>query len=391
MQQKNRRALVYLIAMGAFALGMASYVTAGLVPLIGQSFSIPAAMAAQLVTAFTLAYGLGSPLVVAFLPAGRQREGLLWSLALFALANAASALADNMTVLLIFRALAGIGAGVYLATGIATAAALSGAGDRGKSIAILMGGMASGAVLGVPLSLIVADQAGWQSALWLIAGLGLVSLIGIWGKLPPVLPAAAVSISRKLSILRDRNVSAILLVSFLAAIASLGMYTFMAPFMMAYPNVHSVVPWLWLWGVGGILGSVFVGSLANRVGGPTLTLGIMGVLTLSLLAMPIVARWNIWLMIIPVMLWGAVGWALQVPQNHQLIRARENTGDGNLAVALNESALYLGSAVGASAGGLILSFNLEVLLLPIIAAGLTFIGMLIQMGIRKKSASDPLY
>lgn len=392
MQQKNHQTLVYFISLGAFALGMASYVTAGLIPLIGQSFSIPVAIAAQLVTAFTLAYGLGSPLVVAILPAGRQREGLLWSLALFVCANAASALAANMTMLLIFRALAGIGAGIYLATGIATAAALSGANARGKSIAILMGGMASGTVLGVPLSLIVANRAGWQSALWLIAGLGLITLSGLWRKLPPAFPATAeVSISRKLSILRDRNVSAILLVSFLAAIASLGMYTFMAPFMMSYPDVRSVVPWLWLWGVGGILGSVLIGALTNRIGGPTLTLAIMGILTLSLFAMPIVMQWSLWLMIIPVTLWGMVGWALQVPQNHELIRVRENTGDGNLAVALNESALYLGSAVGASAGGLILSFNLDVFLLPIIAAGLAFIGMLIQIGIRKKSAADALY
>ncbi|ATA23871.1 hypothetical protein BIY26_16820 [Brenneria goodwinii] len=48
--------------------------------------------------------------------------------------------------------------------------------------------MASGTVLGVPLSLILADYAGWQSALWLTAGLGLISLIALWRKLP-VLPA----------------------------------------------------------------------------------------------------------------------------------------------------------------------------------------------------------
>lgn len=46
--------------------------------------------------------------------------------------------------------------------------------------------------------------------------------------------------------------------------------------------------------------------------------------------------------------WGAVGWALQVQQNNELIRTRETQGNGNLAVALNESALYLGSAIGAA-------------------------------------------
>ncbi|MBD2794339.1 hypothetical protein ID857_19170, partial [Xenorhabdus sp. CUL] len=46
-------------------------------------------------------------------------------------------------VVLVFRAIAGIGAGVYLAMGIAVSAALSERNNQGKSIAIIMGGMAS--------------------------------------------------------------------------------------------------------------------------------------------------------------------------------------------------------------------------------------------------------
>ena len=66
----NRTSPTYLIALGAFALGMASYVTAGLIPLIQNSLSVSVAMAAQLVTAFTLAYGIGSPVFVALVPNG---------------------------------------------------------------------------------------------------------------------------------------------------------------------------------------------------------------------------------------------------------------------------------------------------------------------------------
>ncbi|WP_376746727.1 MFS transporter, partial [Stutzerimonas nitrititolerans] len=97
---------------------MASYVTAGLIPMIETSFSVSVAVAAQLVTAFTLAYGLGSPVFVALTPPDRQRAGLLVALALFVVANAASALATSFDGLMIWRAVAGIGAGVYLAMGI---------------------------------------------------------------------------------------------------------------------------------------------------------------------------------------------------------------------------------------------------------------------------------
>ena len=207
----NTRSAVYLIALGAFALGMASYVTAGLIPMIQTSFSVSAAIAAQLVTAFTLAYGLGSPVFVALLPAHRQRSGLLFALGLFVIANAASALSTDFTVLLIFRAIAGVGAGIYLAMGIAAAAALSEPDQRGKAISIIMGGMASGTVLGVPLSLLLAERFGWPIALWLVALLGAIAFIGLITKLPMLPKAQTISLKQKLMLLNDMHVVTILL------------------------------------------------------------------------------------------------------------------------------------------------------------------------------------
>lgn len=235
---------IYLIALGAFALGMASYVTAGLIPMIEASFAVSVAVAAQLVTAFTLAYGLGSPIFVALTPAHRQRVGLLLALGLFVIANAASALAESFTALMVWRAVAGIGAGVYLAMGIGASAAVSTPERRGKAIAIIMGGMASGVVLGVPLSLLIAEQLGWQAALWLVTVLGLVAFFGLLLKLPSLPAATATTLGQKLAILGDGHVLVILLVSLLAAIASLGMYTFIAPLLAdpAYGGVRSVTP-----------------------------------------------------------------------------------------------------------------------------------------------------
>ncbi len=43
-------------------------------------------------------------------------------------------------------------------------------------------------------------------------------------------------------------------------------------------------------------------------------------------------------------------------------------GDGNLAIALNESALYLGSAIGAATGGVLLLLNWPMWLLAAAAA-----------------------
>lgn len=372
---------VYLIAVGAFALGMASYVTAGLMPLIASAFSISLAMAAQLVTAFTLAYGLGSPLVVALLPVRAQRSGLLLALAVFVLANGASALAPGFASLLAWRAMAGIGAGVYLALGIAAAAGVSAPQQRGKAIGVIMGGMAGGTVLGVPLSLLLAQQLGWTAALWLVAVLGALALAGLLWKLPALPVAQTMSLRRKLALLADGPVLLILLVSLLAAVASLGMYTFIAPLLAwsAQGTAMSATPFLWAWGVGGIAGSVLVGPWADKVAAPKLTCFILLLLALALCALPLAAGWAAWLMLAPIMLWGAAGWALQVPQNQQLLAVRAQQGDGNLAIALNESALYLGSAIGAATGGVLLLLDWPMWLLAAGAALVAAVALLLQL------------
>ncbi|MDH4609052.1 MFS transporter [Pseudomonas sp. BN102] len=372
---------IYLIALGAFALGMASYVTAGLIPMIEAAFSVPVAVAAQLVTAFTLAYGIGSPIFVALLPADNQRWGLLVALTLFVIANAASALAESFTTLVTWRAVAGIGAGVYLAMGIGASAAMCRPDHRGKAIAIIMGGMASGVVLGVPLSLLIAGQFGWQAALWLVTALGFIALVGLLLKLPALPAAAATSVREKLAILADGHVVAILLVSLLGAIASLGMYTFIAPLLATaeYGGVRSVTPFLWVWGIGGVLGSFLIGPLVDRIKGPRLTFAIMLILAGSLFALPFSAAISKWLVMLPIALWGAVGWALQVPQNNELIQVRQAQGDANLAIALNESALYLGSAIGAAAGGFMLLLQLPIWSLVVAAGAVAAFGAMLQI------------
>ena len=379
----SNKAAIYLIAIGAFALGVASYITAGLIPMIAKDFTVSTSVAAQLVTAFTLGYGLDSPVFVALLPASRQRLGLLLALALFTVANAACALAGDIGLLILFRTVEGIGAGVYVALGVSSAVSLADEGARGKSISFVMGGMSSGTVLGVPLSLLFAERLGWKAALWIITALGLITFIGLLCKLPPLPQAKASTFRSKFSILHDRHVLRILLVSQLAAMASLGMYTFIALFMKSVapgelPQDFSAIPFLWAWGIGGVLGSYYIGPLVDKMRGMLVSLGIMITLSLALLALPLTAMLTPWACLIPLIIWGAVGWALQVPQNNELLKARQEQGDGNLAVALNVSALYLGSAIGAALGGGALLLGLPLAFLPIVAAGIAAVGAFTQ-------------
>ncbi|MEV4436010.1 MFS transporter [Streptomyces sp. NPDC049555] len=373
--------LVYLLGLGAFALGLDAYVTAGLLPVIADDFHASVSATGQMVTTFTLAYAIASPIFATLLSASRVRLGLLASLAVFALANAGSALAGSLGVLLVTRAFAGVGAGLYLALAASAAASLVDDKRRGRALAVIMGGMSSGTVIGVPIGVLIAEHTGWRSTLWLVSAIGLVSFAGLAVRLPALPAAAQVTLRQRVQVVTDRRVASIVGVSFLAAVASLGLYTYIAPVMAtdAMGSVDSITPYLWAWGIGGVIGSFLIGPLVDRVRRPyALVVGILVLLTVALLVLRPAASLHPLLALLPIAVWGAVGWALQVPQQNDLLVARGERG-GAVAVALNESALYLGSAVGSGLGGLAFTAGWSGAVLPLCAAAVGFVALLLQV------------
>ncbi len=81
---------------------------------------------------------------------------------------------------------------------------------------------------------------------------------------------------------------------------------------------------------------------------------ILAILTLTLAALPaLLGRGP--LGYLPFLIWGAMGWASQAPQQHTLLDLKP--AYGSVAVALNSSANYLGGAVGAALGGVVMALG----------------------------------
>ncbi|MGR3937763.1 hypothetical protein [Streptomyces sp. BRA346] len=126
-------------------------------------------------------------------------------------------------------------------------------------------------------------------------------------------------------------------------------------------------------------GSLLIGRLVDRVvraagtGRVAALVGvIMAVITGAEAVLPVLAPVPL-LAGAALVLWGAAGWALQVPQQHRLPACKEERGTG--ALALNNPALYLGSAVGSALGGAALSAGLPGGVLPWAAAGVAALGV----------------
>ncbi|MGW7556081.1 MFS transporter, partial [Streptomyces rimosus] len=170
---------VWLLALGAFALGLDAYVMAGLLPVVAGDLRASVSLVGQMVTVFTLAYAVAAPLVAGLMAGVRPRVVIVVALGVFTVGNAVTALAPSLGALLAARVVAGAGAGVYAALSTAAASALVPGERRGRALALVMGGMSTGTVLGVPVGVLLAGHAGWRSTMWLVTGLGAVALVGL--------------------------------------------------------------------------------------------------------------------------------------------------------------------------------------------------------------------
>ncbi|MEV8014858.1 MFS transporter [Streptomyces sp. NPDC086554] len=363
---------IWLLMLGAFTLGLDAYVMAGLLPVVAADLGTTVSLAGQMVTVFTLAYAVSAPLVAGLVQGVRPRVLIIASLGVFTLGNGLTALAPSLAVLLLSRAVAGVGAGVYSALSTAAASALAPQERRGRALALVMGGMSTGTVLGVPLGVLLAERAGWRATMWAVTGLGALALAGLAAWLTQVPADPPVPVRARLGALTDRAVVPVVGVSFLAAVASLGLYTYLAPVLADAGGVGEggVAPYLWAWGIGGILGSVCAGPLVDRTGRVmALVTGLLLSLILAEAALPLLGAAAHPALV----LWGAAGWAFQVPQQHRLLALRAERG--TVALALNNSALYLGSAVGSGLAGLALSAGLPPERLPWAAAAVAGVGL----------------
>ncbi|MGY5128357.1 hypothetical protein [Streptomyces nigrescens] len=135
-------------------------------------------------------------------------------------------------------------------------------------------------------------------------------------------------------------------VSFLAAVAGLGLYTYLAPVLAAAGGVGGVAPYLWAWGAVQSAGRA-AGDRTGRV--RLLVGGVLAVIVVAQALLPSLAAAALPGAVAAPVAWGMAGWALQVPQQHRLPALGAERG--TIVLALNNSALCLGSAAGSALGG----------------------------------------
>ncbi|MCG1125795.1 MFS transporter [Staphylococcus epidermidis] len=368
---------IWILTIGMFALGMDAYIVAGLIPSISKSFNKSSSAIGQGVTVFTLFFSISAPIFSTILAKYPVKKILIIAFSIFTLANIITAISMNYMLYIVSRAIAGLGAGVSSPIAISASNHLVSEKHKGKAIAFTVGGMSVGTVIGVPLGLEIANISNWRFAMLVIIVISFIALISISILMPKFKIEAPPNLKDRFQLFLNKHVLRVISVTLCAAIASLGLYTYLADIIKTNTDTKNLTHYLTAWGIGGLIGSFGIGFIIDRFKNTRFVmLIILILLALSFGLIPISINLPI-LGLIPFILWGAMGWATQAPQQHILLKKHPEYGGS--AVALNSSINYLGSAMGSAIGGIILFNANSTNVLIYSALGITIIGILLQL------------
>lgn len=304
---------IWILTIGMFALGMDAYIVAGLIPSISQSFNKSSSAIGQGVTVFTLFFSISAPIFSTILAKSPVKKILVIAISVFTLANVITAISMNYLIYIISRAIAGLGAGVFSPIAISASNHLVSDKHKGKAIAFTVGGMSVGTVIGVPLGLEISKLSNWRFAMVVIIIISFIALISISILMPKFKIQVPPNLKDRFQLFLNRHVLRVISVTLCAAIASLGLYTYLADIIKANTDIKSLTYYLTAWGIGGLIGSFGIGFVIDKFKNTRFIMVIILILlALSFVLIPVSIKLPL-LGVLPFILWGAMGWATQAP------------------------------------------------------------------------------
>jgi DHA1 family inner membrane transport protein len=343
-----RGADLVVLSIGTFTLGVDGFVLSGLLPQVARSLHVATGTAGQLTTLFALVYAVGSPVIAALAGSWDRRSVLVAGMSVFICGMIVQATGTDFAAVAAGRVLAALGAAGYQATAYSTAGILSDDQHRARSLAIVAGGSSAALVAGLPFGILVGQMWGWRSAMWVLVVLGVVSALAV--RLLPPAHAPALGLRRRARALTDRQVLGVLV----------GTVTVLTPAFVVIAYLPAIVQtgggWIVVamlaYGSGQVTGTSVVARLIRRRSArTTYVVGAVGVT--ATVAVLVATRHSLPIAVVTMAALGlSVGLTI-VPQQHRLFATVPALA--SVAVGLNGSAIYVGTAIGAGVGGLALA------------------------------------
>ncbi|WP_067816838.1 MFS transporter [Actinomadura kijaniata] len=344
------------LAIGAFGIGTTEFVIMGLLPEVAADFGVSIPTAGWLVSGYALGVVAGAPLMTVLGTRITRKRMLMLLMGLFIAGNALSAVAPTFEVMLAGRIVASFNHGAFFGIGAVVAADLVAPHRRAAAISLMFTGLTVANVVGVPFGTLVGQNAGWRVTFAIVAGLGVLGLLGV-ARLVPAQPRdTSVRIRHELAAFGNVQVLLALGMTVLGFGGVFAAITYIAPMLTEVTGfAPGAVSWmLVLLGLGMVAGNLVGGRYADRHLMPFL-IATLGGVTVALGLFTFTAHDKV-AAAVTLFLVGALGFATVPPLQKRILD--QASAAPTMASAVNIGAFNLGNALAAWLGGVTIAANL---------------------------------
>lgn len=375
---------IWILSLGAFAIGMTEFVIMGLLPNIARDLDVTVSDAGQLITGYALSVAIGGPIIVLATYKLPRKNLLVLLMAIFIVGNGIGGIAPNYGSLMLSRIIAALAHGSFFGIGSILAASMVPPHKRASAMALMFMGLTMSNIIGVPFGTFVGQIFGWKMTFIIISVLGLLTLIGIIRFVPNQKDTQPISIKNELSVLKDVKLWLTLGVTLFGFSSVFAYFTYISQILINVSHIEE--RWisfvLIIFGVGVTFGNIIGGKLADWNLNKALNT-IFIVFPIYIFMMYFIQNYSL-LMVVGIFVFGLIGFSMSPSLQFKSTLISQDAP--TLASTLNQSAFNLGNALGAFLGGVVVT-QLPVASLSLIAPILTLIGLvflIISIQVEKK-------
>jgi len=203
---RENLAAEFALVLGAFAMGTSEFASMGLLPDMARDTHTSVPVAGHLISAYAIGVVVGAPVIAAVAARASRRALVIGLLALFAIGNALTAVANHFGLLVFARFVSGLPHGAYFGVAALIAATLAHPGKRAQAVARVMMGLSIANLVGAPLGTWIGEVASWRTTYGLLAGLAIITTVLCRSTVPPMHAAHGASARRELGALTKLQV-----------------------------------------------------------------------------------------------------------------------------------------------------------------------------------------
>lgn len=367
-------------------VGFGAFGVIGVITPISRDLALTPVGAGWIVSAYAVAYAIGSPLGASITGRLDRRAVLVIGMGLIAAGALVTAVAAHPPVLYAGRIVLAVGAGLYspAAAGVAMMAVPT--AQRGRALATVYSGLTVSQVIGIPAAGYIGFTIGWPWLFIAIAAVAVLMAAALWMRVPARISIAPATLGDLARAMTDPRLALAVLVTVTVMGAAWIPYTFLSPIIEEKtgggPGLVAIL--LVVYGCGSVAGNALGGFLVDRIGANrTLLIAASG--PLPLMAAVTFVAWGPWLGGVILFLWGMLGWTIGVSQQARLVAL--DPARMQVLLSLNAACIYGGAALGSSLAGVAKSLGgtpgLGVAAVGLGLVGLAHLALSLKLGGRR--------